>query len=201
MRFSIKFSGILSAKCRNQSFGDICGSLGQGTIVHEHYDIDLVLYSTSKLMYKILNKNWAELYAAIMYSHDLGLLPHIRDPMENGYDDILKQLNEYLRTDLETYDFLRMTNVGLKFRIESLDMWTCFWVHCGPTDMNYSLIFAQILLERWALPVCKIKAMSFMQNAFLHHSRPCTCCSGFCQYIKRSGQVYKGTTSKGKGAH
>ena len=26
------------------------GSLGQGTIVHEHYDIDLVLYSTSKLM-------------------------------------------------------------------------------------------------------------------------------------------------------
>jgi len=25
------------------------GSLGQGTIVHEHYDIDLVLYSTSKL--------------------------------------------------------------------------------------------------------------------------------------------------------
>jgi len=61
-----------------------------------------------------------------MYSHDLGLLPHIRDPMENGYDDILKQLNEYLRTDLETYDFLRMTNVGLKFRIESLDMWTCF---------------------------------------------------------------------------
>jgi len=94
MRFSIKFSGILSAICRNQSFGDICGSLGQGTIVHEHYDIDLVLYSTSKLMYKILNKNWAELYAAIMYSHDLGLLPHIRDPMENGYDDILKQLNE-----------------------------------------------------------------------------------------------------------
>jgi len=122
MRFSIKFSGILSAICRNQSFGDICGSLGQGTIVHEHYDIDLVLYSTSKLMYKILNKNWAELYAAIMYSHDLGLLPHIRDPMENGYDDILKQLNEYLRTDLETYDFLRMTNVGLKFRIESLDV-------------------------------------------------------------------------------
>jgi len=57
-----------------------------------------------------------------MYSHDLGLLPHIRDPMENGYDDILKQLNEYLRTDLETYDFLRMTNVGLKFRIESLDV-------------------------------------------------------------------------------
>ena len=42
--------------------------------------------------------------------------------MENGYDDILKQLNEYLRTDLETYDFLRMTNVGLKFRIESLDV-------------------------------------------------------------------------------
>ncbi len=24
------------------------GSLGQGTIVYEHYDIDLVLYSTSK---------------------------------------------------------------------------------------------------------------------------------------------------------
>ena len=57
-----------------------------------------------------------------MYSHDVGLLPHIRDLMENGYDDILKQLNEYLRTDLETYDFLRMTNVGLKFRIESLDV-------------------------------------------------------------------------------
>lgn len=55
-----------------------------------------------------------------MYSH-VGLLPHVRDPVENGYDDILKQLNEYLRTHLETYDFLRMTNVVLKFRIESLD--------------------------------------------------------------------------------
>ena len=95
------------------------GSLGQGTIVHGHYDIDLVLYSTSKL--SKISSSRMERYVAAMHLH-AGLLPCTRDPVENGYDDILDRLSEYLSEHLKMYVFLGKTKVALKFTMGELDV-------------------------------------------------------------------------------
>ena len=56
-----------------------------------------------------------------MYQH-AGLLPCARDPVENGYEDILEKLNEYLKKYLKNYIFLQKTMVALKFRMKHLEV-------------------------------------------------------------------------------
>ena len=57
----------------------------------------------------------------IIYQH-AGLLPCARDPVENGYEDILEKLNEYLKKYLKNHIFLQKTMVALKFRMEHLEV-------------------------------------------------------------------------------
>ena len=56
-----------------------------------------------------------------IYQH-AGLLPSARDPVENGYEDILEKLNEYLKKYLENYIFLEKKMVALKFKMKHLEV-------------------------------------------------------------------------------
>ena len=91
------------------------GSLGQGTINYEHFDIDLVLYSTSK-------KNLADFETSNFTISFTGLLPSERDVAATGYEDILEKLNAYLQKYMNGYVYMSMTDYAVKCKVKDYEI-------------------------------------------------------------------------------
>lgn len=83
--------------------------MGQGTAITGHYDLDLVLYSSSKFGWTVLKCQHIiiDLTLPVINFHEAD---------ENGYDDYLDKIESYLERKLSPfYTFLSKTDVAIEF--------------------------------------------------------------------------------------
>ena len=90
--------------------------MGQGTIVHGHYDIDIVLYSTSKFIQDLHHAPAAECEHYVVDMQVYCHVPEIQQKMS-----VRISWKDYIKKHLKNYVFLQ-TKVALKFKMGHLDV-------------------------------------------------------------------------------